>query len=175
MIDFIFQNYLSDFLLTNFWDSVRRSGRDTMFFYDREKLNEGGFIQWCRLKDNFVWLVRYNKKVVGMCVLNSHRGDTAYGHFLLLPQKTLRIGKRPFQTAICSEMLKYWLSIKNVEGKPVLQRVLGLTPVSNKGAIHAIHSWGAKDIAVIPGACYFFSTAENVDGLLTETKLEYLN
>ena len=55
----------------------------------------------------------------------------------------------------------------NESGSYRLDTIIGVTPVVNREAIKFIHKVGAQDVGVVPGACWYYDTGENVPGLVT--------
>jgi hypothetical protein len=56
---------------------------------------------------------------------------------------------------------------RNISGGFILDTLIGVTPVCNASAIKYIHTLGAQDCGVVPGACFYHDTNENVPGLYT--------
>ena len=164
----VFRDDLTDRQLAHFWDAACRAGRGGAFFYDRALPSTPGFVRWCRDGGCFPWIVLFRGEPAGMCALNGIKGRTAYGHFLLLPQKALRTAQGlPVQKALVRRMLAHWLYTPGIDGRPVLDRILGLTPAGNKAALHMVRLMGARLEGRVPGACYIFKDDENVDGILS--------
>lgn len=164
----VFRDDLTDRQLAHFWDSACRAGRAEAFFYDRRRPDTISFIRWCRNGDNFPWIVLFRGEPAGMCALNGIKGRTAYGHFLLLPQKALRTERGlPVQQALTRRMLAHWLYTPGVDDRPVLDRVLGLTPEGSRAALHLVRLMGARICGRVPGACFIMNDDANADGILS--------
>jgi hypothetical protein len=56
---------------------------------------------------------------------------------------------------------------RNISGGFVHDTLIGVTPVCNASAIKFIHALGAQDCGIVPGACFYHDTGENVPGLYT--------
>ena len=59
------------------------------------------------------------------------------------------------------------LHARDEEGRYLLDRCYGVTPLYNRAATGFIRKVGAMDIAVLPGAVFNFATGHNADALLT--------
>lgn len=166
-LEYAFIDDCSNRFLKTFWEKATTSGRLASFFYDRGPQSLPDFVRWCRSGSNLPYFVALDGELLAMCVLNSVKGRTAWGHFCVLPCGVRRYEGMPLQVAICVGMLAQWLYARN--GKEyALDRVLGSTPVTNRPAVKAVHLMGGHDVATIPGSCFIFKEGRSVDGLVTE-------
>ena len=163
-----YRDDVTDRQLAHFYDDVCRAGRERSFFYDRPKMSTQSFIKWVRSPDLFPWIVTFRGQPVALVALNCLKGKTAYGHFLFLPCDAKRTARHmTVQQGTVLSTLAYWLNVNGAQDKPVLDRVLGVTPATNKAALHLVQQMGGILIGAIPGVCYMHDTDENVDGILS--------
>ena len=166
-LEYQFIDDVSNRGLAFFWEKAKSSGRLEKFFYDRPEVSLPDFIRWCRNGNNLPWFILLNGELLAMCALNSLHGQTAWGHFCVLPCGVRRYEGMPLQIAVCVGMLAQWLYAKK-DGAFALERVLGSTPATNGPALKAARLMGGHEVARVPGSCYIYSRRQNIDGIVTE-------
>ena len=166
-LEYQFIDDVSNRGLAFFWEKAKASVRLGKFFYDRPEVSMPDFIRWCRNGSNLPWFVLLNGELLAMCALNSLHGQTAWGHFCVLPCGVRRYEGMPLPIAVCVGMLAQWLYAKK-DGAFALERVLGSTPATNGPALKAARLMGGHEVARVPGSCYIYSRRQNIDGIVTE-------
>ena len=166
-LEYQFIDDVSNRGLAFFWEKAKASVRLGKFFYDRPEVSMPDFIRWCRNGSNLPWFVLLNGELLAMCALNSLHGQTAWGHFCVLPCGVRRYEGMPLQISVCVGMLAQWLYAKK-DGAFALERVLGSTPATNGPALKAARLMGGHEVARVPGSCYIYSRRQNIDGIVTE-------
>ena len=164
----IYRTELSDGQLMRFWALMRACGRDTATFYNVPPMEERDFAFWARSADVHPWIILFRGEPCGLFWLTDQEGTTAKCHFATLPQGTKRTeGKLPVAQGFGLYSLGMALHARDEEGRYLLDRCYGITPLYNRAAISFIHRVGAMDIAVLPGAVFNHATGHNADALLT--------
>lgn len=166
-LEYRFIDDVSNRGLAFFWEKAKSSGRLEKFFYDRPEVSLPDYIRWCRNGSNLPWFILLDGELLAMCALNSLHGQTAWGHFCVLPCGVRRYEGMPLQIAVCVGMLAQWLYARK-DGDFALERVLGSTPATNGPALKAAHLMGGHEVARVPGSCYIYSRRQNIDGIVTE-------
>ena len=166
-LEYQFIDDVSNRGLAFFWEKAKSSGRLEKFFYDRPEVSLPDFIRWCRNGNNLPWFILLDGELLAMCALNSLHGQTAWGHFCVLPCGVRRYEGMPLQIAVCEGVLAQWLYAKK-DGAFALERVLGSTPATNGPALKAARLMGGHEVARVPGSCYIYSRRQNIDGIVTE-------
>ena len=166
-LEYQFIDDVSNRGLAFFWEKAKACGRLEKFCYDRPEVSLPDFIRWCRNGSNLPWFVLLEGELLAMCALNSLHGQTAWGHFCVLPCGVRRYEGMPLQIAVCVGVLAQWLYAKK-DGAFALERVLGSTPATNGPALKAARLMGGHEVARVPGSCYIYSRRQNIDGIVTE-------
>lgn len=147
---------------------MRACGRDTATFYNVPRMEPRDFACWARTPDVHPWLIFFHEEPCGLFWLTDQEGTTAKCHFATLPQGTKRTAsKLPVAQAFGLYALASVLHARDEEGRYVLDRCYGITPMYNRAAVGFIHRVGAMDMAVLPGAVFNQATGHNADALLT--------
>lgn len=164
----IYKTDLSDRQLMQFWNMVLASGRDRDVTYCMPPVDTLGFCRWMREDGVHPWIVLFRGVPCGFYYLTNLEGKSANVHFCTLPMSTHRTGsKLPVVVGFGMFALGSLLWEKNVSGGFRMDTIIGVTPVVNRRAVKFIHKVGAQDIGVVPGACWYYDTNENVPGLVT--------
>lgn len=164
----IYKTDLSDRQLMGFFGQLKASGRDGITFYNIAPMDERAFARWVRSPDVHLWIVLFNSEPCGMVWLTEQQGKTAKIHFATLPQGARRTkDKLPVVVGFGLYALASVLHAQDADAAYLLDRCYGVTPLFNREAVKFIHRLGAMDLAVLPGACWNWTTEENADGLLT--------
>lgn len=164
----IYKTDLSDRQLMQFWGMVQSAGRDRSVTYCMEQTDGPGFCRWMRQPDVHPWIVLFKGVPCGFYYLTDMQGKSARVHFCTLPMGTHRTkSKIPAVVGFGLFALGSLLWEANESGGFRLDTIIGVTPVCNKEAVKFIHKVGAQDIGVVPDACWYYDTNENVPGLVT--------
>lgn len=160
---------LTDRQLMGFWGMMQATGRDRAVAYCLPPLDAHGFVRWMRQDYVHPWFVTWQGQPVGFAYLTNMEGKSARIHFGTLPQGIRRMGNRKLSVVhgFGLYILGSLLWEQTVSGGYRLDTIIGLTPVVNKEAVRFIKRCGAQECGVIPGACYYHDTGENVPGLVT--------
>lgn len=175
----IYKADLTDRQLMAFWAEICRAGRDRMVAYCLPPQTEEDFVRWMRKEDVYPWIVCFQDVPCGLFFLTERQGKSAQAHFCTLPAGPQRTGMTPggrFSVTIGMGIYALGAALweRNVSGGFILDTLIGLTPVCNKAAMKYIHALGAQDCGIVPDACWFYDTHENVPGLYTVYKREAL-
>ena len=164
----IYKSDLSDRELMRFWAMVCASGRDRAVTYCMPPVDGPAFCRWMRQDDVHPWIVLFRGAPCGLVYLTDLQGKSARVHFCTLPMGTARTsGRLPVVVGFGLFSLASMLWETTAGGSFRLDTVIGVTPVCNRAAVKFIHRLGARDVAEVPGACWFCDTGENVPGLVT--------
>lgn len=164
----IYKTDLSDRQLMGFWAMVQAAGRDRAVSYCMAPMDGAGFCRWMRKDDVHPWIILFRGEPCGLFFLTDRQGKSAQCHFCTLPMGTKRTaGKIPAVIGFGLYALGSALWERNVSGGFLLDTIIGMTPVCNREAVKFIHKLGAKDCGIVPGACWYYDTGENVPGLVT--------
>lgn len=165
----VYKTDLSDRQMMAFWTHAEQVGRGRAIAFDSPPLTPLEFCNWMRSPDVHPWWIMFNGDPVGLFFLTQKQGKTARVHFMTLPQGVRRTKHRRLSVvrAFGLYVLGAALWERNVSGGFMLDTLIGLTPSCNKEAVKFIHSLGAVDVGVIPGACYYYDTGENVSAVAT--------
>lgn len=164
----IYKTDLSDRQLMQFWGMVQSAGRDRAVTYCMEPTDGQGFCRWMRQPDVHPWIILFRGVPCGLFFLTDTQGKSAQCHFCTLPMGTHRTKSRiPAVVGFGLFSLGSLLWETNESGSYRLDTIIGVTPIANREAIKFIHKVGAQDIGVVPGACWYYDTGENVPGLVT--------
>lgn len=163
---------LTDRQLMAFWDMVCAAGRDRAVTYCMAPKDGPVFVRWMRQADVSPWIILFRDAPCGLFFLTDHEGKTAHCHFCTLPMGTQRtqetpIGRLPAVRAFGLYCAGSALWERNVSGGSILDTLIGVTPVCNRDALRFVRSLGALEYGVVPGACWYYDTNENVPGLIT--------
>lgn len=163
-----YRTELSDCELMAFWQKMRECGRDTATFYNVPRMEPRDFAFWARSSGVHPWLILFCGEPCGLFWLTDQEGTTAKCHFATLPQGTKRTARHvPVAQAFGLYALASVLHARDAEGRYLLDRCYGVTPLYNRAAVSFIHRVGAMDVAVLPGAVFNQATGHNADALLT--------
>lgn len=163
-----YRSDLSDREFMLFWRRLKESGRDTATFYNVPPMDERAFAAWARSENVHPWIILFRGEACGLFWLTDQEGATAKCHFATLPQGARRTaGGMSVTQAFGRYALSSVLHARDEEGRHLLDRCYGVTPLYNQAAIRFIHRVGAMDITVLPGAVFNFATGHNADALLT--------
>lgn len=164
----VYKSDMTDRQLMGFWRMMQEAGRDRAVSYSLPPLDATGFVRWMRQDGVYPWFVLFRERPCGFFFLTEYEGKAARIHFGTLPMGTKRTAsKQPVVVAFGMFGLASLLWEQLVTGSYRLDTLIGLTPVCNKEAIKLIHKVGAVDCGIIPAACYYHDTGENVAGLAT--------
>lgn len=164
----VYKTDMSDRQMAGFWAMMRAAGRDRAVTYCMPPLDEAGFCRWMRQDGVHPWFVLFNGEPCGFYYLTDVEGKAARIHFGTLPQGTKRTGsKLPVVVGFGLYALANVLYEQTITGGYRMDTLIGLTPTCNTEALKLIHRCGAVDCGVIPAACYYHDTGENVPGLAT--------
>ena len=165
----IYKTDLSDRQIMSFWHHVEQAGRERAIAFDSPPLTPLEFCRWMRQPDVHPWWVLFNGDPVGLSFLTQKAGKAARIHFLTLPQgvKRTKLRRLSVVRAFGLYAMGSMLWERNVSGGFILNTLIGLTPICNKEAVKFIHTLGAVDCGVVPDACYYHDTGENVAGVAT--------
>lgn len=168
----IYKTDLTDRQLMAFWDMVRAAGRDRAVSYCMEPQDGPAFVRWMRQPDIMPWIIIFRGEPCGLFYLTDYHGKTAYCHFCTLPMGTKRteetpVGRLPAVRGFGLFCLGSALWEHNISGGFILDTLIGVTPACNREAVRYIHTLGAQDCGIVPGACWFYDTNENVPGVIT--------
>ena len=164
----IYKTDLSDRQLMQFWGMVQSAGRDRAVTYCMEPKDGAAFCRWMRQDDVHPWLILFRNVPCGLFFLTDLQGKSAHLGVRRLLMGTKRTGgKVPAVVGFGLYALGAALWERNVSGGFLLDTIIGMTPVCNREAVKFIHKLGAKDCGIVPGACWYYDTDENVPGLIT--------
>lgn len=162
---------LTDRNFVQFWELARQAGRERSFTYCLPPMDEDGFCRWMRSAGVEPWMIFYKDEPRGLFFLTDREGKSAQVHFCTLPMGTERVetpvGTLSAVIAMGLYALGATLWARNISGGSIYDTLIGVTPVCNASAIKYIHALGAQDCGVVPGACFYHDTNENVPGLYT--------
>ena len=151
-----------------FWRRLKEAGRDTATFYNVPPMDERAFAAFVRSENVHPWIILFRGEACGLFWLTDQEGTTAKGHFATLPQGARRTaGRMSVTQGFGRYALASVLHARDEEGRYLLDRCYGVTPLYNRAATGFIRKVGAMDIAVLPGAVFNFATGHNADALLT--------
>ena len=168
----IHRSDLTDRQLMAFWGMVQAAGRDRAVTYCMAPKDGPAFVRWMRQPDVSPWIVTFCGEPCGLFFLTDHEGKSAQVHFCTLPMGTRRTAATPggrFSATVGMGIYALGAALweHNVSGGFLLDTLIGLTPTCAAAAVKYIHALGAQDCGVVPGACWFYDTGENVPGLYT--------
>lgn len=151
-----------------FWRRLKEAGRDTATFYNVPPMDERAFAAFVRSENVHPWIILFRGEACGLFWLTDQEGTTAKCHFATLPQGARRTaGRMSVTQGFGRYALASVLHARDEEGRYLLDRCYGVTPLCNRAATGFIRKVGAMDIAVLPGAVFNFATGHNADALLT--------
>ena len=163
----IYKTAFSDVELGRLWERFVDCNRDQSIFYNRPPMDGKDFARFCHADDVHLWVISFREEVAGIFWLTEHEGKTARCHFGQLPTKQKRTaGRMPVQLGFGRFCLASALWTHDGQGY-LVDRLLGLTPLTNRSAIRFIGRLGARFIGVVPGGCYVHNTGRNEDGAAT--------
>ena len=168
----VYKTDLTDRDLMAFWAQAQAAGRDRDTSYCLPPQDGQGFCRWMRRDDINPWIICFHDEPCGLFFLTDRQGKSAFCHFCTLPMGTKRTQESPagrFSATVGMGLFSLGSALweKDVSGGNVLDTLIGLTPVCNEAAVKYIHALGAQDCGIVPGACWFYETGENVPGLYT--------
>lgn len=168
----IHRSDITDRQLMAFWDAVRAAGRDRDVAYCLPPMDGPGFVRWMRQPDISPWIILFQGEPCGLFFLTDHAGKAAQCHFCTLPTGTRRTGQTAggrFSATIGAGLFALGQALweRSVSGGFLLDTLIGVTPTCNRAALRYIHALGAQDCGIVPGACWYHDTGENVPGLYT--------
>lgn len=163
---------LTDRHLAAFWDTVRASGRDRAVTYCMPPKDGPAFVSWMRQPDIFPRIILFRGEPCGLFFLTDREGKAAQCHFCTLPMGTQRTAETPIGRLSAVRgfglyALGSTLWERNVSGGFVTDTLIGITPSCNAEAVKYIHTLGAQDCGLVPDACWYWDTGENVPGVIT--------
>lgn len=151
-----------------FWRRLKEAGRDTATFYNVPPMDGRAFAAFVRSENVHPWIILFRGEACGLFWLTDQEGTTAKCHFATLPQGARRTaGRMSVTQGFGRYALASVLHARDEEGRYLLDRCYGVTPLYNRAATGFIRKVGAMDIAVLPGAVFNFATGHNADALLT--------
>ena len=168
----IYKAELTDLQLKAFWAQVQAAGRDRMVAYCLPPQSGQDFVRWMRKDDVHPWIVLFRGEPCGLFFLTDKEGKSAQVHFCALPMGTQRTAETPggrFSATVGMGIFALGAALweRSVSGGFLLDTLIGLTPVCAAAAVKYVHALGAQDCGIVPGACWYYDTGENVPGLYT--------
>lgn len=164
----VYKTDITDRQMLDFWRMAQASGRDRDLAYDVPPQSGIEFVEWMRRSDIHPWAILFRGIPAGLFILDKLQGKTAHIHFLTLPCGTHRTATRGI--SVVRGMGMYALSKALWEPSMSsfkLDTLIGVTPETNRRALHYAEAVGGVMCGTIPGMCFFHDTHENVPGVIT--------
>ena len=164
----VYRDDITDRHALGFWDILCAHGRAQTFFYDRENMTAEGFLRWFRQGELHPWITLFRGRPFALMALNGIKGKRAWGHFAFLPCGVTRTERRmSAQQGAVLSMLATWLYALGPDGEHPIDHVYGLTPETNRPAVHLVKRMSGNSITTLPGFCYVAELKKNVGGIVT--------
>lgn len=138
------QSSASDEFLLTIWDQMVKEDRVKWVFYDGVIQDEYQWLSFIKSPTNYP-VVAINEKSIG-CIawLNNYENKSARAHYCGLGTYHRDIGKA---------IMKYWGSLKDTQGDPILLTLIGITPETNALGYRMLKILGFNIVGVIPHFC----------------------
>lgn len=164
----IYKGDLTDRQIIAFWRQVENSGRSRKIGFDCPPFSAEGFCHFMRREDVHPWWITFRDEPIGLFFLTDRIGKTAQAHFVTLPQGVRRIRNKRISVVVGFGLYALGKSLweRNVSGGFLLDTLIGVVPTCNKEAVKFAASIGGTNSGLVPGACYFHDTGENVPGVV---------
>lgn len=145
-------------VMAGLWEQITRENKADDLFYDQTVTNLQEWIAYIYHPNNHVVLViDETGHVYHIAWLNRYSRGNAYCHHVSLGNYR----RRTWPT-----LVNYWRQL-NAEGKPLVNIILGITPVTNEKAIKLLKMLKFNVLGEIPGLCYNAKEKKNVPGLIS--------
>jgi hypothetical protein len=146
------------------WCKMVRDGTVHRVFYGGSVKNVGEFVDWLKLPSNHVLLAldKDASTPLGFCWLNGVEDRRGWFGFCLFSETW---GKDAIK--LLEAMRDYWMGMKDENGQYVFHILLGVTPVTNRLALMAMKSIGAKRGTPIPDLSTNATTGRRVAGVIS--------
>lgn len=140
---------LPDSFVKSFFEKIERDGIVPHVFYDGKVRTTDQFLGLLKNHHNFHSFIMVDGSVKGLAWLNDLNRNHASVHFLSLKEvwghQTVRMGRK---------ILECWFSIKDGEGSPRFDLLLGVTPAPYKTVLRFIKQIGCTLIGEAPKVLY---------------------
>lgn len=181
MFEKVHKNYLSDNAIKDFYIALIECGRDRYAFYPGPRATPDEFLAKVRKDNTPWWLLYWNGQNVGYVTLRGFEGKSAFLDYAFLPSPVLRHEARiPFPVALGRFMMASILYDTYIDGTPILDTIIGKSPVWNKASINMIERLGGHILGVIPLCCECYDSHTMSDGVISyfnrdTVKQEWIN
>lgn len=142
-------------------DELCKHNRIKHSFYDVDMRDWNKFIDYAFSESRLFYIASHRHFPVGHVCLDQFNGKTAMVHFGVIKKAGRDIGK------IMEDSLDSLFAMTALDGTPMVEALIGLTPMYNKPARKAVYEAGYKHLAVLPKAAYVYWKDRYVDCALT--------
>lgn len=156
---------LPDAFLRMIWDELEATGRILETFSAGDVSTLEQWMAFTKREDNnFVFVMDSRSgQPVFMSWVNgiAIRSRSAFAHFC---------GIGPYRRGSLDLALDYWTGVRGLDGRYMLDTLVGLTPSTNEKALKLMRMVGCVIACEIPGLCYMAATGELVAGTISYFK-----
>jgi hypothetical protein len=139
---------LPDTMMIGIFEKMQDHGLDKVVFVNGTVEDRAQWLNFVKTKTNLVHVIGNEEGVELVAWINNFGKNYAFGHFCFFPEawgkNTIKLGK---------QSLDHWFGL-NLEGKPVLDVILGQLPTSNEYAVKYIKKIGMTILGSVPNIRY---------------------
>jgi hypothetical protein len=133
---------------------------DKIFYHT--PMDENDFVLYLKTFDNRFFFTIVDNEVIGFSWLNKFECNTARVH-----QVFFKSGWGDKAEDAAKFGLNYFLHLKDLEGKYILDTLVGITPKPNRLAVKFAEKVGMNIVGEIPNICYLYKHNKTVPGVLS--------
>jgi len=140
------QRQLSDELLRDLWRVIVREGKVETTFYAGGVVTPEDFHEFLADASRLVSLAveQPSGRLRAAAWLTNITDGSAFAHYVTLGGFRRDVGRA---------VLEQWAGLTDVEGRPLVQRLLGVTPEANRPAVRLLQLLGFTVLGAIPDYC----------------------
>lgn len=157
---------LTDTEIGEFYLMLMAAGRERAAYYGCERKSVPEYVALAKRQGAW-WLINMGQRPVGCIYVTDISGKCGFVHFAFLPAGQSRIAGIPAPVAIGRFALSGILHDAHVDGTPIVDTLIGKTPVWNAAAIKTALRCGGVKVGVIPSCCSCFDSGRMADGIIT--------
>ncbi|MCK4819084.1 hypothetical protein KA005_25145 [bacterium] len=156
--------------IRDIYTRVKAEGWVKVIFDDGYITNAEDFERYITSPDVLFWGVYYGEELIGFCYVNRIEKTHAYLHFGFFKKWWGR-------SEVINEAGRQGLEIllvKDYEGKPMFELLMGMYPSWNVHVLAYVHKFGAHTVTKVPHLIWSESQGKSVEGTIVSITREDL-
>lgn len=156
--------------ITNIYSRVIEEGWGVAMFDDGYINDAQDFSRYITSPNVMFWGVYYEEELIGFCYVNRIEKTYAHLHFGFFKKWW---GRSEVINAAGQQALEMLL-IKEYEGKPMFELLIGVYPSWNVHVLAYVHKFGAHTVTTVPHLVWSESQGKSVEGTIVSITREDL-